>query len=102
MILSVQLLILMGLRELDRAGGAFTWSNNKENPTLEKLDRLLMSSGWEQLFPLANVHKFTRLVSNHNPLILDTLEEREPRHKSFRFESSWIQREDSVSTIERI
>lgn len=43
------------LREIDLSGGGFTWSNNQENPTLEKLDRLLMSNEWEYLFPLANV-----------------------------------------------
>ena len=41
-------------REMELDGGGFTWSNNKENPTLEKLDRLLKSSGWEQSFPMTS------------------------------------------------
>jgi hypothetical protein len=32
-----------GLRELANAGGGYTWSNNQDNPTLEKLDIILMS-----------------------------------------------------------
>lgn len=38
-------------------GGSFTWSNNQEFPTLEKLDRVLMTKEWEDLFPLAMIKK---------------------------------------------
>lgn len=31
------------LREILKTGGLYTWSNNQENPTLEKLDRILVS-----------------------------------------------------------
>jgi hypothetical protein len=65
------------LREIDMSGGQYTWSNNQINPTLEKLDRFLMSSDWEDLFLLTTVHKVARDVSNHNPIILDTMENRE-------------------------
>lgn len=90
------------LREIELAGGGFTWSNNKETPTLEKLDRLLMRNGWDTLFPLVNVQKLSILVSDHNPLILDTLEEIEPCHKSFRFETSWTGGEDFLENVEKI
>jgi hypothetical protein len=33
----------LGLREIHTSGGVFTWSNKQRNPTLEKLDRVLMS-----------------------------------------------------------
>jgi hypothetical protein len=36
-----------------------------------------MSSDWEDLFLLTTVHKVARDVSNHNPIILDTMENRE-------------------------
>jgi hypothetical protein len=32
------------LREVCISGGQFTWTNNQRDPTLEKLDRVLMSS----------------------------------------------------------
>jgi hypothetical protein len=35
----------------------YTWSNNQENPTLEKLDRILVSKEWEGIFPNALVKK---------------------------------------------
>jgi endonuclease/exonuclease/phosphatase family metal-dependent hydrolase len=51
-------------------GGLYTWSNNQDPPVLEKLDRILVSKSWEDLFPHALVRKLPREVSNHNPLIV--------------------------------
>jgi hypothetical protein len=39
------------MREIDMSGGQFTWSNNQAVPTLEKLDRFIVSREWELLFP---------------------------------------------------
>jgi endonuclease/exonuclease/phosphatase family metal-dependent hydrolase len=60
------------LREIYISGGQFTWTNNQRNPTLEKLDRILMSSAWENRFPSVQVHKLPREVSDHDPLIIST------------------------------
>jgi hypothetical protein len=38
-------------------GGLYTWSNNQANPTLEKLDRDLISPEWEATFHLTNLRK---------------------------------------------
>jgi endonuclease/exonuclease/phosphatase family metal-dependent hydrolase len=64
-------------------GGLFTWSNNKK-PTLEKLDRVLVSRSWENLFPLAMVHKISRNNSDHNPLIIKLNNEHANPIKEFR------------------
>jgi hypothetical protein len=32
-------------------GGLYTWTNKQKTPTLEKVDRILMSHDWEILFP---------------------------------------------------
>jgi exonuclease III len=79
------------LREIHMAGGQYTWSNNHCDPTLEKLDRFLMSSSWEELFPLVTVHKLVRDISDHNPLILDTLDIM-VKKRDFRFEKKMAQR----------
>jgi hypothetical protein len=36
------------LRELYMSEGSFTWSNNQADPTLEKLDRILVTSDCEK------------------------------------------------------
>jgi hypothetical protein len=59
-------------------------------PTLEKRDRFLVSREWELRFPLTTVHKLIREVSDHNPIILDTMEGREKLAREFRFEKRWL------------
>jgi hypothetical protein len=59
-----------------------------------------MSSSWEDLFPLVTVHKLVREVSDHNPLILDTLEIRE-KSREFRFEKRWLGEENFLDRIRR-
>ena len=36
------------LRELELSGRQYTWASRRENPTFEKLDRVLASTEWEQ------------------------------------------------------
>jgi hypothetical protein len=90
------------LREIHLSGGQYTWSNNQLDPTLEKLDRFLMSSDWEDLFPLTTVHKLSRDISDHNPLILDTLENKPKKKYPFRFEKNWTKEEDFLDRVGRI
>ena len=84
--------------------GAYTWSNNQAHPTLEKLDRILMSEGWEDLFPMASVRKLVREISDHNPLLLSDGEEgREaPKPREFRFNIPRIKDENFLPTVSRI
>jgi hypothetical protein len=46
------------LREIEMSGETYTWSNNQEDPILEKLDRILMSKDWEDLFPKCGLGNF--------------------------------------------
>lgn len=71
-------------------GGRFTWSNNQFDPTLEKLDIILMSKDWEDMFPTAAVNKFPREISDHNPLIMHTELSKPLNNLSFRFETAWL------------
>ena len=94
----------LALREIYISGGKYTWSNNLAHPTLEKLDRILMSEGWEDLFPMASVRKLVREISDHNPLLLSDGEEgREaPKPHEFRFNLAWIKDKDFLPTVSRI
>jgi endonuclease/exonuclease/phosphatase family metal-dependent hydrolase len=53
------------------SGRRFIWANSMPNPTFEKLDRILVSTEWEQKFPLAKVMALSRDISDHTPLLLD-------------------------------
>uniref|UniRef100_A0A453I481 Endonuclease/exonuclease/phosphatase domain-containing protein n=1 Tax=Aegilops tauschii subsp. strangulata TaxID=200361 RepID=A0A453I481_AEGTS len=81
---------------IDMGGGKYTWINSQKHPTLEKLDRVLMSFDWEDLFPLVSVRKLVRDVSDHNPLLLSSSPVKtSPLHnREFRFELSWLKNEE--------
>lgn len=90
------------LREMVMTGGMYTWSNNQENPTLEKLDRVLMIRQWEDIFPQIMVKKLPREVSDHNPLIISSMVicTKKPLH--FRFELNWLHNDDFYPIVEQI
>ena len=90
------------LRDLTLNGGLYTWSNNHKDPTLEKLDRCLMSENWESLFPLSNLTKIPRYLSDHNPLLLCTDQDKIKKNKTFSFENSWFKQEDFLPKIQEI
>lgn len=90
------------LREISLNGGKYTWSNNRENTTLEKLDRVLISNAWEVEFPLCNLRKIPRYMSDHNPLIVRTDLEQKIGSKPFCFETSWLQHADFSLKISEI
>ena len=73
-------------------GGCYTWSNKQEIPTLEKLDRVLMSPEWEDLYPLASVHKLVKDISDHNPLLVagGSASARTPGSRCFKFDNAWL------------
>jgi hypothetical protein len=61
-----------GLRDFTIGEGGYTWSNNQVNPTLEKLDRVLINRNWELLFPTVIGCLLPRELSDHNPIVTTT------------------------------
>jgi len=84
-------------------GRKFTWANYVEIPTYEKLDRILVTTEWEQKFPLATVQALTREISDHTPLLLD---EGEPSHRgnarNFKFELGWLTRDGFFDLVKEV
>jgi hypothetical protein len=91
-----------GLREIELNGGKFAWSNNQADPTLEKLDRVLMNDKWEAIFPLTNLRENPSMMSDHNPLLLCTEQNTVKRSRKFCFETSWLKHEDFLPKIKEI
>jgi hypothetical protein len=90
------------LRELLMSSGLYTWSNNQDNPTLEKLDRILVSKEWEDLFPNTLISKLPRDVSDYNPLILSTVPAKPTKIIHFRFELGWLSNPEFLPDVEKI
>jgi hypothetical protein len=81
------------LRELQRTGSKFTWSNKQTPPILCVLDRVLVSNTWEDKFNLTSVLTAPRLGFDHNPIIVDTGGSVPTQHHYFRFSAHWLNQE---------
>jgi endonuclease/exonuclease/phosphatase family metal-dependent hydrolase len=62
----------LDLRELKLSSRQYTWANNLQLPTLEKLDNILVSTEWELKYPMVTVTTLPRTISDHTPLLLNT------------------------------
>lgn len=76
------------LKEVPLLGRRYTWSNEREAPTLVKLDRVLCTSDWENMFPDCILHSQASQISDHCPLLL-SLTAGGHGKKRFHFESFW-------------
>uniref|UniRef100_A0A2N9EFE5 Reverse transcriptase domain-containing protein n=1 Tax=Fagus sylvatica TaxID=28930 RepID=A0A2N9EFE5_FAGSY len=87
-----------GLLDTPLEGGKFTWSNNREVPTMSKLDRFLFSTKWADHFGLINQQRLPRVLSDHFPIFLNCgriIGGKRP----FRFENMWLKAEGFVDKV---
>ena len=90
----------LDLREIEMSGRQYTWASSGDDPTFEKLDRVLVSTEWEQKFPLTTVHAKDRSNSNYTPLLLNTCASSHNRQQPlFKFERGWFIREGFYELI---
>ena len=81
-----------GLKELYMHGRAFTWSNERDSPTLTKIDKALVSVDWELEHPYYLLQALSTSSSGHCPLHLALQENMHPQ-KCFKFEVFWTKLE---------
>jgi hypothetical protein len=81
-------------------GRKFTWANNLASQTFEKLNRILITTEWEERFPLSIVRVLTRDISDHTPLLLSTGDPTNVHTQlMFKFELGWLLRECFIDMI---
>jgi hypothetical protein len=91
------------LKEIQLTGRKYTWANNLAIPTFEKLDRILVTTEWEEKYPLTTVHALTRGVSDHTPLLLNSGETSSmPTQPMFKFELGWLLRDGFMDLVRDI
>jgi endonuclease/exonuclease/phosphatase family metal-dependent hydrolase len=76
------------LQEIPLLGRKFTWSNEREAPTLVWLDRVFATDGWDLLFPDCILQSSASTISDDCPLLLGLHEFTQGMHR-FHFESYW-------------
>lgn len=80
------------LKELYMHGRRFTWTNERDNPVMTKIDRVLVSVDWELAFPDHLLQALSTNVSDHAPLHLSTSAPFCPKRR-FCFEIYWTKLE---------
>uniref|UniRef100_A0A453PU51 Endonuclease/exonuclease/phosphatase domain-containing protein n=1 Tax=Aegilops tauschii subsp. strangulata TaxID=200361 RepID=A0A453PU51_AEGTS len=79
---------LCELREIHLQNRRFTWSNERQNPTLCKLDSIFCNDEWDIHFGTHILHALSSSLSDHCPLLL--AEDSGPRRpRTFKFENFW-------------
>ena len=78
-----------GLWDILLERGLFTWSNNRENVAMSRIDRFLYSDGWEDFFPTISQKRLPQILSDHFPIILECGDFSRGR-RPFRFETMWL------------
>lgn len=78
----------MQLEEVCMVGRGFTWSNERENPTLELLDRMFGNAEWFAAFLNHILKPLSTDCSDHCPLLIQ-LHAFTDGKRRFRFEPFW-------------
>jgi hypothetical protein len=76
------------LKEIHLQNRRFTWSNERESPTLCKLDAFYCNSEWDLCFDSHILNALSSSLLDHCPLLLS--DDRDPRKpRTFKFENFW-------------
>ena len=86
------------LAELNLHGRRYTWSNERREPTLVRLDRWFYSVDWEERHPNCLLRAGSSAGSDHCPIILHS-NIQAPRYHRFRFEPIWPKFDDGYLQI---
>jgi hypothetical protein len=73
-------------------GRLYTWSNEREDPTLTRIDKVLVSVDWDLAHPDAILQALSSSVSDHAPIHLALSAAIRPKRR-FRFELFWLKLE---------
>jgi hypothetical protein len=94
----------LNLRELALSGRQYTWASRRDNPSYEKLDRILTTVDWEQKFPLVSVRALSRTGSgsDHTPLLIDSgIKAHNGNQPRFSFELFWFRQEGFYEMVSK-
>lgn len=89
---------MLELKEVYLNGRHYTWSNEREIPTLEKIDHVFTTASWEEFYPASFLSTLGTAVSDHCPLLFNLYADFLTGHR-FRFQSFWTKAEGFKETV---
>ncbi|XP_026434073.1 uncharacterized protein LOC113331586 [Papaver somniferum] len=89
------------LIDLPLIGASFTWTNNQVHTIKNRIDRLMVSSSWECMYPQVVQKSLARPCSDHNPIAL-FCEGVKHGHSTFRCEYYWLSHPNFISVVRNL
>jgi exonuclease III len=86
------------LKEACLIGRRYTWSNEREHPTLVRLDRWFCSVEWADLYPDATLAALSSSLSDHCPIQMSMSVQIHTKRR-FRFEKFWLKLEGFADVV---
>ncbi|GMJ13202.1 hypothetical protein like AT1G43760 [Hibiscus trionum] len=93
------------LCDLGFNGVWYTWERGRlpENNVRERLDRAVANTGWWDLFQSYSVSHLSHTISDHCPILVDTVGQAMPRTMArvevFRFDANWVLEEEAAQIV---
>ncbi|CAN6343200.1 unnamed protein product [Urochloa humidicola] len=88
----------LALHDIPLLDRLFTWSNQRDNPTLARLDRVFLNVPMSLTFPNTSLSSLPKPTSDHTPILLK-LSTTIPKPNLFRFENGWLKHRDYLPTV---
>ncbi|XP_077249743.1 uncharacterized protein LOC143889425 [Tasmannia lanceolata] len=91
------------LSDLKALGHTFSWTNKSapKNLKLRKLDRALVNEEWLCSYPLSLANFKNPGLSDHCPIIIQTLEPNSHDRKPFKFHDMWLEDLSLYEVVEK-